>query len=221
MYSFIHETDSATAVTHSLRGRLLNSNVPQLVTVCMKTLRIYRINENARYVDDESHDWQEGARLECLYKIDLLAPVRSIAVVRAPLCPLVDSLILAFDETKISVINFDNSSNSLQTTSLHDFEDEELRDGFTKQTTFPLVRVDPAQRCAAILVYNRHLAILPLNDTTQGLHSYTFSLASIDPKLDNVVDMIFLHGYYEPTLFIVYEPIQTTAGRCIFVFYHL
>ncbi|KAI6233639.1 hypothetical protein M3Y99_00877900 [Aphelenchoides fujianensis] len=213
MYSLIHETDSSTAVSHSLCGRFLPGGGRQLVTVSMKTVRMYRLNPCARFIDTEEHNWKQGPQLECIYKADLLAPIRSVAIARVPLCPSVDSLLLAFDEAKISVVNFDNSAHALQTTSLHDFENEDLRDGFTKQTTFPIVRTDPAQRCAAMLMYNKHLSIFPLGETVQGVSSYLLALKTLEARLENVIDMQFLHGYHEPTLFFVYEPIQTTPGR--------
>ncbi|KAI6235977.1 hypothetical protein M3Y95_00108700 [Aphelenchoides besseyi] len=208
MYSVIHETDSPTAVSHSIYGRFLPGNERQLVSVSLKTLRIYRINQCARYIDSEDHKWKQGVQLECLYKVDLLAPVRSLATARVPLCPSIDSLLLAFDDGKISIVNYDNSHNSLQTTSLHDFDDDDLRDGYSKETGYPLIRTDPAQRCAAVLIHGRYLAILPLGDTVQDIKSYTLSLRNVEARLDNVIDMIFLHGYYEPTAAIRYDTVS-------------
>ena len=42
--------------------------------------------------------------------------------------------------------------------------------------------------------------------------SYIIDLKSLDEKVTNVVDIQFLHGYYEPTLFILYEPLPTWTG---------
>jgi cleavage and polyadenylation specificity factor subunit 1 len=66
-----------------------------------------------------------------------------------------------------------------------------------------------------MLLYGRHLAILPFHEHLNAVRSYTVPLKAIDSRLDNIIDMVFLHGYYEPTLMIVYEPIQTTPGRYV------
>lgn len=34
----------------------------------------------------------------------------------------------------------------------------------------------------------------------------------ISPEICNIRDMVFLHGYYGPTLAILYEPQPTTIG---------
>jgi hypothetical protein len=44
------------------------------------------------------------------------------------------------------------------------------------------------------------------------LRSYTLDLWQLDEKVDNVVDFKFLHGYYEPTIVFIYEPIRTYIG---------
>uniref|UniRef100_W5KMF3 Cleavage and polyadenylation specificity factor subunit 1 n=1 Tax=Astyanax mexicanus TaxID=7994 RepID=W5KMF3_ASTMX len=45
------------------------------------------------------------------------------------------------------------------------------------------------------------------------LPSYIIDVRELDEKLLNIIDMKFLHGYYEPTLLILYEPNQTWPGR--------
>lgn len=37
-------------------------------------------------------------------------------------------------------------------------------------------------------------------------------LKNLDEKIDNIIDIQFLYGYYEPTLLIVYEPVRTFPG---------
>ncbi|VDQ11919.1 unnamed protein product [Trichobilharzia regenti] len=100
--------------------------------------------------------------------------------------------------------------------------------------------MDPHQRCAVMLVYDRHLAVLPFRRTevfipaetepkligarnsilwqqratAPLLATFTTCLStSTGEKINNVIDMQFLHGFYEPTLLVLYETIGTWAGR--------
>lgn len=42
--------------------------------------------------------------------------------------------------------------------------------------------------------------------------SFLIDLQSIDSRIKNVVDMVFLADYYEPTLAILFQPEQTWTG---------
>lgn len=44
------------------------------------------------------------------------------------------------------------------------------------------------------------------------LASYMIVFKDFIDKIDNIIDIQFLHGYYEPTLLILYEPLKTFAG---------
>ena len=46
----------------------------------------------------------------------------------------------------------------------------------------------------------------------QVLPSYTINMRQIDARLNNIIDIQFLHGYYEPTVLILYEPLKTWPG---------
>ncbi|KHJ89410.1 CPSF A subunit region [Oesophagostomum dentatum] len=73
------------------------------------------------------------------------------------------------------------------------------------------MQADPANRCGAVVIYDRVLGILPFDG--DYINSFSIPLSEIDHRLENIVDMVFLDGYYEPTLLFLYEPHQTTAGR--------
>ena len=152
-----------------------------------------------------------------------------------------DTLLLTFKDAKLSLVEYNPDTHDLQTLSLHHFEDEEVRAGFIHNEWVPGVRVDPEDRCAAMLCYGRKIVILPFKreagaglegeDAVQGgdlsldglqlggssrvLPSYTLDLESViqTHTVDNIIDIQFLHGYNQPTLLILYEPLRTYAGR--------
>ena len=115
-----------------------------------------------------------------------------------------------------------------------------MRAGYVHNHFIPFVRVDPDSRCAAMCVYGRKIIILPFKRdlsvdtddflqadphkmTSSGskkgghvpvLASYTLDLKAVIPthSVDNIIDFQFLHGYHQPTLLILYEPLKTYAG---------
>ena len=113
-----------------------------------------------------------------------------------------------------------------------------MRAGYVHNHFIPFVRVDPDSRCAAMCVYGRKIIILPFKRdlTTDSddflpmdslklssgskkshvpvLASYTLDLKAVIPthNVDNIIDFQFLHGYNQPTLLILYEPLKTYAG---------
>ena len=44
------------------------------------------------------------------------------------------------------------------------------------------------------------------------LPSYTINVREAHEKLVNIIDIQFLHGYYEPTLVFLSEPLKTWPG---------
>ena len=44
------------------------------------------------------------------------------------------------------------------------------------------------------------------------MSSFIIDLREMDEKITNVVDVQFLHGYYEPTVLLLYEPLPTWTG---------
>ncbi|OVA07710.1 Cleavage/polyadenylation specificity factor [Macleaya cordata] len=143
-----------------------------------------------------------------------------------------DSIILAFQDAKISVLEFDDSINGLRTSSMHCFEGPEwhyLRRGRESFARGPLVKVDPQGRCSGVLAYGLQMIILKAAQAGYGLggdddtsgsggtvcarieSSYVISLRDLDMK--HVKDFIFVHGYIEPVMVILHERELTWAGR--------
>lgn len=80
-----------------------------------------------------------------------------------------DSILLSFEEAKCAIVEYEPETESLQNVSMHYFQDESLKRGFRKMNALPLARVDPFQRCAAVLVYGAHFAVLPLRRASNSL----------------------------------------------------
>lgn len=215
MFSALHETDDSTGINLCAYGNFIPGSGSQLLTVGRKYLRFFRTNPYALVVQDNegNEEFTQKTKLECMFSIRLLSAVQDLAVAKISFFPYADVLLLAFDDAKLSVVGISPTERTLQTLSLHSFEDDSLREGFTRNCVPPIVRTDPLSRCAAMLVYGRHIAVLPFQDGANHIHSYTVKLTSIDARLENVLDMTFLEGYFEPTLLFLYEPLQTTAGR--------
>ena len=138
-------------------------------------------------------------------------------------------------DAKLSLVEYNPETHDLQTLSLHHFEDEEVRGGYIHNECVPCVRVDPDNRCAAMLAYGRKIIILPFKrDMTTGMEgedsisdlsldglalggssrvmpSYTLDLTTViqTHTVDNIIDIQFLHGYNQPTLLKMYEPLRT------------
>ncbi|KAH7854835.1 hypothetical protein Vadar_018207 [Vaccinium darrowii] len=143
-----------------------------------------------------------------------------------------DSIILAFQDAKMSVLEFDDSIHGLRTSSMHCFEGPDwlhLKRGRESFARGPLVKPDPQGRCAGVLVYGVQMIILKAAEAGSGLvseenalttggavparieSSYVVGLRDLDMK--HVKDFIFLHGYIEPVMVILHERELTWAGR--------
>lgn len=144
-----------------------------------------------------------------------------------------DALLISFKDAKLSVVQHDPDTFDLKTLSLHYFEEDDikvrsifcditsqtvtkrnfieiLKGGWTGNYHVPMVRVDPDNRCAVMVVYGKKLVVLPfrrdssldeieLQDVkpmkktpvqliakTPILASYIITLKDLDEKIDNV-----------------------------------
>ena len=105
---------------------------------------------------------------------------------------------------------------------MHFFQEDLLKRGFRKMNSIPLARVDAYQRCAAILVYGKYLAILPFRRShvagagsakSHAVSSFMINIEDLPRKMASIIDFQFLDGYNDPTLVILYESLPTWTGR--------
>ncbi|GAB4826000.1 hypothetical protein Ancab_008868 [Ancistrocladus abbreviatus] len=176
-----------------------------------------------------------GASLELVSHYRLHGNVESLAVLSvsgSDSSRRRDSIILAFRDAKVSVLEYDDSIQGLRASSLHCFEGPEwiyLKRGRETFARGPLLKVDPQGRCGGVLVYDLQMIILKTVQVGSGLvgdeeafnlggaisarveSSYIINLRDLDMK--HVKDFIFVHGYIEPVLVILHERELTWAGR--------
>ncbi|CAG5883736.1 unnamed protein product [Menidia menidia] len=230
MYAVYRQAHTPTAVEFSVYCNFISSQEKNLVVAGTSQLFVYRIIhdvESTSKADKPSDAKTRREKLEQVASFSLFGNVMSMASVQLVGANR-DALLLSFKDAKLSVVEYDPGTHDLKTLSLHYFEEQELRDGFVQNVHIPIVRVDPENRCAVMLVYGTKLVVLPfrkdtLTDEQEGgvgegpkssfLPSYIIDVRELDEKLLNIIDMKFLHGYYEPTLLILFEPNQTWPGR--------
>lgn len=242
MFSICKQSHPATAVEFAITCRFFNNIEENVVVAGANILKIYRIypniDGNQRQQKINANDLRalSKMRLECLASYTLYGNVMSLQSVTLT-GSLRDALLISFKDAKLSVVQHDPDTFSLKTLSLHFFEEQDVRDGWTGRYYIPMVRVDPDARCAVMIVYGKRLVVLPFRKEngideiemtdvkpikkaataivarTPILASYLIALRDLDEKIDNVLDLQFLHGYYEPTLLILYEPVRTFPGR--------
>ncbi|XP_069698510.1 cleavage and polyadenylation specificity factor subunit 1 [Periplaneta americana] len=236
MYSICKQTHPATGVEHALTCNFFNRTEKSLIVAGANIIRVFRLIPDvdpANKKDVYTEKRPPKMKLECLATYSLFGNVMSIQAVSLSGSAR-DSLLISFRDAKLSVVEYDPDAHDLRTLSLHYFEEEEMRGGWTQHYHIPMVRVDPEGRCAVMLVYGRKLVVLPFRRETAlddpelvdvkpcsstastkapVLASYMIVLKELDEKMDNVIDVQFLHGYYEPTLLILYEPVKTFPGR--------
>ncbi|KAK7505375.1 hypothetical protein BaRGS_00003537 [Batillaria attramentaria] len=230
MYCMYKEIHPSTGIEHCVECNFFNLWETNLVIAGVNQLSVYRLNsepEKQTSADggEKSSAETSKTRLECLKTFSLFGNIMSMKTVKLTGAQR-DALLLSFWDAKLSVVEYDPSTHDMKTSSLHQFEEPELKGGFASNNCIPEVRVDPDGRCAAMLVYGRHLVVLPFRkevvaDDLDGvgssrspiMSSYIIDLTKLDEKIINVLDFQFLHGYYEPSIFLLYEPLATWSGR--------
>jgi len=232
-----------TAIEHCICCNFVDHDQKNLVVAGTNLMQVYRLSSDTlgqkdsvtgaksqeKLLDKTQDGRSRRIRLEFVCSFQLCGNILSLQSVRLAGAAL-DSMLISFSDAKLSVVEFDPSTRDLKTSSLHHFEDDDLKDGHCQHnaTIASSVRVDPDERCAAMIIYGRHLVVLPFRrdlpvDTTDGftsgdsqmpvLSSYTTDLRKLDEKISSIVDFQFLHGYYEPTVLILYEPLPTWSSR--------
>ena len=237
MYLINRQLHPPTTIDGCVYAQFYGSKEKQLITCSSSQIKVFRLiteGADANFVSEElPPERKKDVKLECLQTFTLFGKICDIKTVTLPGASR-DSILVCFHDAKLSIIEYDPTTHGLKTVALHYFEKEEMKCGRT-QFPPPILRVDPEGRCAALLVYGQKIVIIPfkkelaavlLEEHSQTLSkpgskrlavtSYQLNLqdeAYTGENINNIMDMAFLEGYYEPTLLILHEPIQTWPGR--------
>jgi len=151
-----------------------------------------------------------------------------------------DGLLIAIREHKLSVVEYDASTNGVRASSLHSFESllgcNPMHETLRMSREVPLVVADPEGRCAACVLRKDGCAArvrvcvaanggLGLGNDSLGDNvdkrargpaasvRETFELNVEGRGVKMIRDACFLHGYGEPALLLLFEKTPTWAGR--------
>ncbi|KAL4574864.1 hypothetical protein LXL04_021704 [Taraxacum kok-saghyz] len=223
--------------------------IPNLIVTAANVLEVYtvRVQEDGNSTSKDSSTVAQpqrggvmaglsGASLELVCSYRLHGNVESVGVLSSGAEERTsgrrrDSIILTFEDAKISILEFDDSVYGLRTSSMHCFEGPQwlhLKKGRESFARGPFIKADPLGRCAGVLVYGLQMIILKAAEagglvgddggssgggslSARAQSSYMISLRELDVK--HVKDFIFVHGYIEPVLVILHEKELTWAGR--------
>lgn len=162
MYSVCQTIHSATTVEHSIKCKFYNPDETCLVVAGANQLNVYKIIDNQKYILEFSQSFELYGNTASMQKISLGKQRR-------------DSIVLSFHNAKLSIVEYDPETHDLKTMSMHCFDDEDFRDHLNA----PLVRVDPEDRCIAMLIYNRQIVVIPLDkDEEEDLENELSSSSS-------------------------------------------
>ncbi|KAI0259707.1 CPSF A subunit region-domain-containing protein [Gloeopeniophorella convolvens] len=140
-----------------------------------------------------------------------------------------DRLLVSFKDAKIALLEWSAAVHDLITVSIHTYERAPQLLSLDTALFKSELRTDPSSRCAALSLPKDALAILPFYQSQADLdvmeqdfrtrdvpYSPSFVLdlaAEVDERIRNVVDFVFLPGFNNPTIAVLFQAQQTWTGR--------
>ncbi|GJJ73458.1 cleavage and polyadenylation specificity factor subunit 1 [Entomortierella parvispora] len=220
MYTLAKEIFPPTGIERVVRCNFVRPDILNVIVAKSSVLEIYNFQEPAQA--------DQLPRLEMVATYRLNGIITSMGVIRTSSSGQhgLDSILVSFKDAKMSLLEWSFSNHSIVTVSIHYYERDDYKQEFLNNTHPTELRVDPSRRCAVLAFYGDRLAVLPFrqDETSIGdeddaskkwpyLPSYVMTLSDIDVRIKNVIDMVFLYDFFEPTLAILFSPQQTWTGR--------
>ncbi|KAJ6612805.1 CPSF A subunit region-domain-containing protein [Mycena sp. CBHHK59/15] len=141
-----------------------------------------------------------------------------------------DRLLVSFKDAKIALMEWSDAVHDLVTVSIHTYERAPQLISMDSSSFKAVLRVDPVFRFAALSLPKDAIAILPFYQTQADLdvmeqdqalakdvpYSPSFILdlpTSVEENMRNVIDFVFLPGFNNPTMAVLFQTQQTWTGR--------
>ncbi|KIY51579.1 hypothetical protein FISHEDRAFT_56503 [Fistulina hepatica ATCC 64428] len=141
-----------------------------------------------------------------------------------------ERLLVSFRDAKIALLEWSDATQDLVTVSIHTYERAIQLISFDTSAFRADLRVDSLSRCAALSLPRDAIAVLPFYQTQAEIdiidqdvsqtrdvpYSLSFILdlpADVDPSIQNVIDFVFLPGFHNPTVAVLFQTKQTWTGR--------
>ena len=233
VYALHRDLSTSTAVDLTCTAHFTSPDDTNLILIKQNILELYTL------ITPSSPS--SSPNLLLLLSLPLFGTVASLHSLRLPSYTR-DSLLLSFQDCKLSLLHFAPATRELVTLDTATFE--ALRSLVTATSspcltaTLPLVRVDPLHRCFSLLAYASTLLVFPLDSSpppepsppsspapylgpTGFLQPFPipFTHPSLHPPSDptapltSLIDFAFLSGYNSPTLLLLHHHPHTWEGR--------
>ncbi|KAF5370352.1 hypothetical protein D9758_007006 [Tetrapyrgos nigripes] len=143
-----------------------------------------------------------------------------------------DRLLISFKDAKIALMEWSDTVHDLITVSIHTYERAPQLMSLDSSQFQAQLRADPLSRCAGLLLPKDAIAILPFYQSQAELdvmdidqypsqtrdipYSPSFILDlpfSVDKSIHHIIDFVFLPGFNNPTMAVLFQPQQTWTGR--------
>ncbi|KAF9031687.1 hypothetical protein BDZ89DRAFT_948625 [Hymenopellis radicata] len=137
-----------------------------------------------------------------------------------------DRLLVSFRDAKLALLEWSDETHDLITVSIHTYERAPQVMNADIALFRAQLRVEPHSKCAALSLPKDSIAILPfyqshadmdVEDHTRVIpYSPSFILdlpVSVDKNIKHVADFVFLPGFHNPTMAVLFQAQETWTGR--------
>jgi len=174
-FAAVHEFELSTGIEHCTSGNFLETGIVHLVVAGGTQLELYEHVEQSK-----------GAYALRLVKsfgffgtVQGLATIPPEAFKRSHLREGRDALLISFDYGKLSVVQFSGLGSAMETLEIIDLEDKPYNTSRyrikgsgqargTNLSSLTAIKIDPASRCCATLLYDSQLCVFPFQGKQQG-----------------------------------------------------